>query len=148
MKRFLIGASYGVIGLAVAIALTLGAYAVAGQDLSRPANPVGAGKALEPGGSSSPAAERSAARKEQLKQHRIAQRQHQRQVAMRQQARPSGPFSPAVPLPSPSTGPHPSGGAADNSGGQLNSGSPGRSSGSGGTSSDGGSGGSDSTADD
>lgn len=48
MKRFLIGVGYGIVGLVVATGLTLGTYAIAGQDLSRPAQPIGAGKALTP----------------------------------------------------------------------------------------------------
>lgn len=48
MKRFLIGFGYGIVGLVVATGLTLGTYAIAGQDLSRPAVPIGAGKALSP----------------------------------------------------------------------------------------------------
>jgi hypothetical protein len=88
MKRFFVGAGYGVVGLAVAMALTIGAYAVAGQDLSRPANPVGAGKDLGPARTSLPrGSEKSTARQARLGQHRQDQRQHQRELAQRQQER-------------------------------------------------------------
>jgi len=126
MKRFLIGAGYGVIGLAVAIALTLGAYAVAGQDLSRPANPVGAGKALGPARtSSSPGDALSAARKEQLRQHRIALRHHQRQVEARQQAGQPIPVNPRPSDPNSATGSNPTGGSTDNSSGSSSQAGPG-----------------------
>jgi len=126
MKRFLIGAGYGVIGLAVAIALTLGAYAVAGQDLSRPANPVGAGKALGPARtSSSPGDALSAARKEQLRQHRIALRHHQRQVEARQQAGQPIPINPRPSDPNLASGSNPTGGSTDNSSGPSSQAGPG-----------------------
>ena len=118
MKRFLIGAGYGVIGLAVAVALTLGAYAVAGQDLSRPANPVGAGKALGPARTaSSPGDALSAARKEQLRQHRIALRHHQRQVEARQQAGQPIAVDPRPSDPNSASGSNSTGGSTDNSAG-------------------------------
>ena len=126
MKRFLIGAGYGVVGLAVAIALTLGAYAVAGQDLSRPANPVGAGKALGPARTpSSSASENSAARKEQLRQHRIALRHHQRQVAKRQQPGQRVPVNPRPSDPNSAAGSNSTGGSTDNSTGTSSQTGPG-----------------------
>lgn len=40
VKRALIGVAYAIAGLALAVGLTLGAYTVAGRDLSKPAQPV------------------------------------------------------------------------------------------------------------
>ena len=41
MKHMLIVAGYGIAGLLVALALTAGAFAVAGSDIAQPASPVG-----------------------------------------------------------------------------------------------------------
>ncbi len=48
MKRALIAAGYAIAGLVLAVGLTLGAYAVAGRDLSEPPQPVRVGPLAPP----------------------------------------------------------------------------------------------------
>jgi len=74
MKRILSRIGVAVAALAVTVALTFGAYLVAGKSLSQPAEPVGAGKALaaeegaSPGASESPGPNRETQRAETVRE--------------------------------------------------------------------------------
>ena len=88
-KSFLAGVGYAVIGLVVAIGLTMGAYALAGKDLSEPARPVGAGGALAPKVTATTGPSPSDRRevRQQAQRERQRERIHDRKAAARQQQR-------------------------------------------------------------
>jgi len=118
-KRFLIGAGYGVIGLVIAVGLTMGAYALAGRDLSQPARPVGAGNALAPKASATVTP--SAQSQREARRERVRERKAELRKSRRQD-RKSGPGSNGGPGSS-SGSSSPSGSGSDDHSGSDDSGS-------------------------
>lgn len=86
MQRIVVGILYGVIGLAVAVGLTFGAYALAGKDLSKPAEPVGAGGDLVPSEQASPSGVPGQDRQD-LRRQRQRERIRERRADIRAQQR-------------------------------------------------------------